>query len=792
MKVIVFLKRQRKAVRIILSMVLIISMVAYYFSLPEQLFQDPTSTVIEDRHGRLLGARIASDGQWRFPPSDSIPYKFKQSILLFEDQYFYRHPGFNPISLTRAIKQNISAGKIKSGGSTLTMQTIRLFRRNKPRTLMEKVKEILLSTRLEFKESKESILKLYAANAPFGGNIVGLETASWRYFGRNPHLLTWAESATLAVLPNQPSLIYPGKNQLQLKLKRDRLLKKLLANQVIDSMSYQLALDEPLPGKPLPLPSFTNHLIEKVIKDGSMGKKIKTTVDYHLQQSINNIISQHGNQLAGNEIHNASAIVVSVANGSIVSYIGNVGSKNEHGFQVDVINAPRSTGSILKPLLYAAMLDEGAMLSSQLLPDVPTVIGGFSPKNFSKTYDGAVTAETALARSLNIPAVKMLQQYGVEKFHKVLKRQGISTLNKPSNHYGLSLILGGSEATLWDLCTVYANMARSLNEYFIYPKSNNPAIIGPRPISYSDNSIKTAPSQFTPNVYDAGSIWLTFKAMLEVARPTENVSWKYYDSSKKISWKTGTSFGFRDAWAIGVTPQYVVGVWAGNADGEGRPGLTGINAAAPILFDIFDQLPESEWFSKPSSDLISIEVCQSSGFRKGKYCTNTRFIDSHKNGLNTNQCPYHQLVNLDTNHEYQVNSECANINDISPTPWFVLPPIQAYYYRSKSHSYKSLPPFRNDCRIEGSNNHMELIYPKNNSKIYIPRELDGSSSYTVFEAAHANRDATIHWHLNDTYYTTTNMTHQVEIQATAGDYALTLIDQAGNILEHSFEIVSSP
>ena len=193
------------------SIIFVILLIWYYFALPKQLFSEPTSTVIESVEGQLLGAQIATDGQWRFPNSDSIPSKFSASIIAFEDAYFYRHPGFNPISIVKAFWKNIESGSVKRGGSTLTQQVIRLSRKGQGRTYFEKIKEIILATRLEFRHSKDHILGLYAANAPFGGNVVGLDVASWRYFGRNPHDLSWAESATLAVLPNAPSLIYPGK-----------------------------------------------------------------------------------------------------------------------------------------------------------------------------------------------------------------------------------------------------------------------------------------------------------------------------------------------------------------------------------------------------------------------------------------------------------------------------------------------------------------------------------------------------------------------------------------------------
>ncbi|PCI04783.1 MAG: penicillin-binding protein 1C, partial [Flavobacteriaceae bacterium] len=235
-----------------MTVIVAVLLLAYYFCLPKQLFKAPTTTVITSNNNQLLGALIATDGQWRFPKNDSVPEKFKTCILNFEDAYFYKHPGFNPVSIFKALKGNLQSGKIKRGGSTITQQVIRLSRTGRPRTYLEKLKEIILATRLEFRTSKNNILSYYCSNAPFGGNVVGLDAAAWRYFNRNPSQLSWAENATLAVLPNAPSLIYPGKNQQLLLKKRNRLLHKLLTKNSIDSLTYQLSIAEGLPQKPYP------------------------------------------------------------------------------------------------------------------------------------------------------------------------------------------------------------------------------------------------------------------------------------------------------------------------------------------------------------------------------------------------------------------------------------------------------------------------------------------------------------------------------------------------------------
>jgi len=674
-----------------------IGLIFYAFCLPEKLFNKPTATVIESTEGNLLGAQIASDGQWRFPKSDSVPSKFKHCIVQFEDAYFYQHPGFNPIAIFKALKSNISNRKVVRGGSTITQQVIRLSRDGKPRTYVEKLKELLLATRLEISYSKKEILSYYASNAPFGGNVVGIDVASWRYFGVRPYQLSWAESATLAVLPNAPSLIYPGKNQQKLLKKRNRLLNKLCRQKIIDTLTYQLAIQETLPQKPFPLPQIAPHLLQKVAKS-NRGKRIQTSVKYSTQESVNTIVAQHHAILKQNEVHNMAVLVLDVKTKKVLSYVGNTPTTKENQKDVNIIDAPRSTGSVLKPLLYMAMLDKGELLPNTLVPDIPTTIANYKPENYNLQYSGVVPAKKALAKSLNIPAVRMLHQYGLARFYDELGKFKLKHVNKGANHYGLSLILGGAESNLWDLCNTYASLAGTVNHYTessseYYTNELNKA-------SFTKNSpVNFGKLTHEKPIFDAGSIYLAFEAMKEVNRPEGDEAWKFYDSSKEIAWKTGTSFGNRDAWTIGVTKDIVVGVWVGNADGEGRPNLTGINSAAPILFDVFNLFPKSSWFVKPFDELTEVDTCTQSGYLATELCEITKTWIP-KLGSRFKACPFHHLIHLDKNSNYSVNTSCEILDNIDNIPWFTLPPLQEWYYKRHHANYKTIPELRSDCRQE--------------------------------------------------------------------------------------------
>jgi penicillin-binding protein 1C len=830
----------------------------YIFALPNPLFRDGVSTVLEDAQGTLLGARIAADGQWRFPAADTVPAKFAACIVAFEDRYFYQHIGINPAALFRAIGQNIKNRKVVSGGSTLSMQTIRMARKVKSRNIFSKLLEATLATRLELRYSKREILSLYAANAPFGGNVVGLEAASWRYFGKSPQALSWGESATLAVLPNAPALIHFGRNRAALLAKRNRLLDKLAKYQVLDGESAALAKAEPLPEAPLPLPQLATHLLDRAYQEqvlkkapqppkgefSGRGARIVTTLDATIQQQVNNVLRNHHLDLADQGIHNLAAIVLDVQTNTVVAYVGNaplparslswslspqpseggrgdrtpIQGGNEgnsslqgagrasstranpttYGEEVDIIRSLRSTGSVLKPLLYAYAQQEGVILPNSLLQDVPTDLGNYHPENFHETYDGVIPARRALARSLNIPFIRLLQTYGLEKFHFNLKKLGITTVNKPAEFYGLTMIVGGAEGSLWELTNTYASVARTALHWYTLNNRYNPQDWQAPTYLYANSLLdknnlknrKKIDTSTTPTVLNAAAAWLALDAMKEVERPDAEGNWELFENAKTVAWKTGTSFGFRDAWAIGVTPRYAVGVWVGNANGEGRPGLIGVEKAAPILFDIFNLLKTNDWFSTPYDDMTRIVTCRQSGYRATDLCETTDTVWACKGAERVAACPYHQLLHLDKTAKYQVSSDCEQPENMLHRSWFALPPLEEYYHRPKNPGYQPPPPYRADCaRSSAKINPMQLIYPKSPARILVPRELDGAMSATIFRVAHREGNVEIFWHLDNEFVGSTKTFHQLSVNPTIGKHRLTVVDGQGNRLEQNFEVI---
>jgi penicillin-binding protein 1C len=757
-------------------------------ALPAPLFRPVYSTVVFDRDGRLLSASIAPDGQWRFPADGEVPEKFAQALVAWEDKRFYRHPGVDLLAIGRALLQNARAGEVRSGASTLSMQVIRLARGNRPRSVGEKLIEMVLAFRLELGLRKPEILRAFASHAPFGGNVVGFEAAAWRYFGREPRALSWSESAMLAVLPNNPALVHPGRNRQVLLAKRNRLLEILRSRGVLDRESCGLALAEPLPAEPLPLPRHAPHLLARARQESASagGVRVRTTLDFSLQLRVNDILQRRAADWQQKGIGNGAILVLEVDSGNVLAYSGNVPlpEQPQEGSYVDLISSPRSTGSLLKPFLYAAAMEAGELLPDQLLPDIPTRMGSFIPENNSRTYQGAVPAGKALAHSLNIPAVRLLRGYGLQRFYDLLRELGLSSLFRPAAEYGLTLVLGGAEGSLWELTGLFAGLARSAKGVAapFFP----PRYLPPLPPT-------AGPKMETRSLLGAGACWLTLRALLEVERPEEEGAWRDYLGSKRIAWKTGTSYGFRDAWAIGVTPRYAVGVWVGNASGEGQAELKGSTVAAPVLFDVFGLLPDSAWFAAPQRELEVVTVCARSGQLAGPNCADTTPALATAAGAKAAGCRYCRIVHLDGSGRFLASTQTQAMGELQAVRWFVLPPAMEWYYQHSHADYRRLPPWRaGEAQAGPARTNLSLVFPEPGGRIYIPIDLDGERGRTIFRAAHRDPRTTVFWHLDGVYLGETTELHDMEARPGPGLHRLTLVDEYGEECALEFFCLSQP
>jgi len=761
----------KKTIRCIVGLLLFAGLFFWFFPVPKP--SRPYSTALFDGQGNLLAASLAVDEQWCFPGKSEIPEKYIKSVLAYEDERFYYHPGVDIYALGRAFWINLKAGNIKQGGSTLSMQVSRLASSHRKRSVWNKFKELFLAFKLELHYTKKEILTMYANHAPFGSNVIGIEAACNRYFGTSPVSISWGQAALLAVLPNNPALIYPGRNKEALMQKRNRLIVKLENKKIIDHTTAVLAMAEPIPEKIIALPTICDHLLTRVINDGNTGKQLMVTIDPLLQQRANLIMKRHGYYLKGNQIMNGAALILDIETGKCLAYLGNMpGSNKEFGNAIDMITAKRSYGSLLKPFLYASMLEEGILLPNALVEDIPTNYEGYAPNNYFLEFEGLVKANEVLSRSLNVPSVRMLYKFGVQKMIHRLNKAGINSINKPASHYGLSLILGGGEASLWELCGAYANMMRSSRNKFQAIKPY---------YTLSDSAVFE--HAFSPVVSA-----YTLQAITEKRRTNSEGEWVEFSNAQSIAWKTGTSFGARDAWSIGVSGRYAIGVWIGNADGEGRHSLTGIGMASPLMFDLFTLLPSSEWPAFPYTNK-KLKTCSFSGWKATLACPESiEIADPGKTGY-APACTFHKSISLDSTEKFQVNTKCYPSFAMKQKNLVVLPPVQEWYYKKKHAEYKSLPPYLLSCTSDGSGKNIGLIYPRHGIKIYIPKELSGKKSKTVLEATHRTPGATLFWHLNNEYIGVTTNFHQLEIAPVSGEYVLTLMDEKGESVNCSFRVI---
>lgn len=734
------------------------------------------SKVLYSKEGILLSATISDEQQWCFPMDEDIPEKLSTSIITYEDEYFPYHPGVNPVAILKALVVNVRTGKTKRGASTIPMQVMRMKNRHADRNWYNKIKETLGAIKYSLITKDKTILREWCEIAPFGGNTIGIKAASLRYFGRSVDKLSWAEYALLAVMPNGPSTANLTRNRQTLQQKRDFLLRKLHRKGHFDASELTLYLDEELPSEIKAIPQYAYHALLFLSKKFPEKNIFRSTIPNDVQIRMQELLERESSFLKTDDIRNIAAIVLDIKSNQLVAYQGNVKSGDGKFSYVDIAQAPRSYGSLLKPLLYAHTLETAQLLPNEMVADIPTAIGDFQPENFDKKYRGAVPFEEVLIQSLNVPSVRVLNTVGLQSFYDLIKRLDISYLNKGVNHYGLSIILGGGESTLWDLCRIYKGFAQN---YGGYPDPfRQIQCLSDKPVTGSKNVFN----------FSAGTMDHLVKAMSDLTRPREEKSWDIYGTDYKVAWKTGTSYGHRDAWALGFNGRYMVGVWIGNEGGEGRFDLTGISKAAPVMFKIFNTLPDNQWFDSAPQYLKRevITICAESGKIAGPLCKMRKKVSTEKTSYKYQPCHYHQEV-LISKDGLILSEDCAQYA-VSRDTLFVLPAYMEYYFKTAHMDYKGIPAPDPSC--QPASGVCKIIYPYDGLKIFLPRENAEKQNDLVFKAYHRQKDAGLFWFIDDEYKTsTTAAPHECIVKLGIGVHKLTITDQWGNRDQIEFEIL---
>ena len=534
---------------------------------PLPLPKDDLARVVLAEDGTPLWRFADANGVWRYPVQtrEVSPY-YLDALLTYEDRWFYRHPGVNPLALVRASWQNLTGARVVSGGSTLSMQVARLLDPHS-RTFLGKLRQLWRTAQLEWHLSKDEILNLYLNRAPFGGTLQGVAAASWAYLGKSPAQLTYAEAALLAVLPQAPSRLRPDRHPQHAQQARDKVLRRLGEFQVWPQSAVDEALQEPLLLAPRLEPSLAPLLARRLNRPDSP-PLIRTTLDATLQRRLEDLLLGWRARLP--EYTSAAILVVEEESMAVRAYLGSVDINDAKRFgHVDMISALRSPGSTLKPFLYGMALDDGLIHSESLLQDVPRRYGDYRPGNFSMGFTGAVPASTALSSSLNLPAVQLLEAYGPKRFAAQMRIGGMPLALPALAEPNLALILGGAGSRLEDLVSGYSAFARG----------GKSATLRLQP----DDGLRERP------LLSPGAAWIVRRILSGQARPDRDPRAELVQRPV-LAWKTGTSYGFRDAWAIGVGPRYLIGVWIGRPDGTPVPGQFGLASAAPLMLQVHDLL----------------------------------------------------------------------------------------------------------------------------------------------------------------------------------------------------------
>ncbi len=705
-------------------------------------FKSRYSKILYDKNGEILSVFLNDEEQWHIKSTD-IPKRLKIAVINYEDRKFYSHFGVDFLALMRAFVNNFNSTQ-RSGASTISMQTIKLWDK-KDRTYFNKFNEIIQSFALENAFSKDEILKLYLSNAPYGGNLVGYEAAILFYFDKNPKDLTWAQAALLAILPNQPGLINLEKNKTKLLNKRNKLLAKLYGRKLINKDIYELSLKEPLPNFK-PRKNIAPHLALRLLNDDN--KEIFSSIDKKIQLKIEKKAKEFSYTLQQKGIQNLAIILADTKTRKILAYVGSQDFYDMVNLgQINGNTAKRSVGSTLKPFLYALSIDEGIIAPESILLDVPTFFSNFNPQNANKKYYGIISAKEALQRSLNVPFVSLLQDYGYEKFFYKLKTF-LNFEDENYKRYGLSLILGTKELSLEDLVKLYLGLAN-------YGELANLSFI-------RDENLSGVTRMFSK-----GSAYLTLEAMKELQR----VGLENYNKEKIISWKTGTSYGRKDAWAIGATPKYTLGVWVGNFNGEANANLYGVSIAGDLLFEILGLLDEVDLEFTPSDDLMTIKLDSISKYRYDENL-NTSYIHTlypkEANILRTS--PFLKKV-----YEYQgkeLDSKDIHFKDAKAFIKLDLPAYALHFFQQRNFKFSSK---------KGVN----IIYPKDNLKLILARDLNGMKGL-VAKVANLNNEK-LFWYLNQKLIYEGNENTQ-NLNLKEGKYQLFIISQSGEQDTVWFEI----
>lgn len=718
------------------------------------------STIITDNKGEVIHAYLTRDQQWRMKTElEEISPLLRKTIIEKEDRYFYYHPGVNGAAILRAMAKNIFRMKRTSGASTITMQVARALE-PKRRTYFNKFREMFRACQLEWKYSKDEILQLYLNLVPYGGNLQGVKSASTLYFKKNPDHLSLAEITALSIIPNRPSSLVMGKNNDKIVEERNRWLRKFAADKVFTQKEIEDALDEPLHATRQEAPKLIPHLAYQLQKNGS--DIIRTNIELNTQLKIEKIVEDYSRALTLKNIRNAAVVIIDNHTHNVITYLGSANFYDTtDGGQVNGAKAIRQPGSTLKPLLYGMCIDEGLLTPKTVMTDVAVNYGGYAPENYDKQFNGFVTMEYALEHSLNIPAVKGLQWLGKDKFIQTLSNCDFLQVRKDQKKLGLSLILGGCGSNLQELTglyTIFANEGKYIRPHYTKPD--------------------TAQKNISRKILSPAATYMINETLSKVNRPDFPLNWQSTERMPKIAWKTGTSYGRRDAWSIGYNKNYTVGVWIGNFSALGIPELSGANVATPLLFRIFNTIDydsDQEWFTQPKDVEVRM-VCSETGMPPSDHCSSTvtdYFIPLISG---TQTCSNQEEIAVSPDEKTSYCKTCQPESGYKKKWYKIVSPEMQHYFDEHHIMYVQIPPHNPNCERVFAGGAPVITFPKNGAEYLISRKNPEPLQLTCNVG---NDVGKVFWYIDDKFYKSADVKTKQFFMPDEGPVKISCTDDKG-------------
>ncbi|MBI1341398.1 MAG: penicillin-binding protein 1C [Terrimonas sp.] len=745
----------KKTGLLLASILLLFILLNWIFPVPDRI---EYSVVITDNKSEIINAYLTGDEKWRMMTSlEEISPLLQKTIVAKEDQYFFHHPGVNPLAVARALFNNIFHMRRTSGASTITMQVARMLDPKK-RTLLNKLVEMFRAFQLELKYSKKEILRLYLNLVPYGGNIEGVKAAALLYFNKNPDHLSLAEITALSIIPNRPSSLVMGRNNDRIILERNKWLKRFARNKIFTKKEIEDALSEPLDARRHEFPHYIPHLAYKLKKRG--GNTYATSIDLNMQLKTEKLVKDYVRNIRLKNIRNAAVIIIDNKTHKVITYAGSSDfSDSLDGGQVNGAEAIRQPGSTLKPLLYGMCFDEGLLTPKMVITDVPVNYQGYAPENYDEKFNGWVSVEYALDHSLNIPAVKSLKMLGKDRFTQKLIRCHFQQIKKDQEKLGLSMILGGCGASLEELTGLFSSFA------------NNGILFAP-------SFLETDTHPDSLEVLSPAATFMVNEILSKVNRPDFPLNWSATEKMPKIAWKTGTSYGRRDAWSIGYNKNYTVGVWAGNFSGTGAPDLSGANIATPLLFKIFNTIDydtENEWFSPPA-DCDTRQVCSETGLPPSEHCTN--LILDHFIPLVSpaKTCHHLQEILVSSDEKISYCKVCVPANGYKKKWMRIIDQDMQAWYTENRIAFEKIPPHNPDCEVVFRGKAPKISSPTSHAEYFISKK---NPEPLLLSCKTGNDVSKVFWYIDDQYYKTSNPEEKLFFIPREGTVKISCTDDKG-------------